>query len=51
MAVRGRRLFGTRLRAGQVVLSGSPTTAVPVAAGDVVTADLHGLGAVTARFS
>ncbi|MEV4453305.1 2-keto-4-pentenoate hydratase [Streptomyces mirabilis] len=42
---------GVTLQAGQVVLPGSITAAVPVAAGDVVTAMFAGLGSVTARFS
>jgi 2-keto-4-pentenoate hydratase len=42
---------GVTLRAGQVVLPGSITAAVPVTAGDVVTATFAGLGSVTARFS
>lgn len=41
---------GVPLSAGQVVMSGSITTAVPVAAGDTVTATLAGLGSVTAHF-
>ncbi|MFD3590793.1 2-keto-4-pentenoate hydratase [Streptomyces sp. NPDC058683] len=42
---------GVTLQAGQVVLPGSVTAAVPVTAGDVVTATFAGLGSVTARFS
>ena len=43
--------FGVRLRAGHVVLSGSITRAVPVAAGDRVSAAFPGLGAVAATFA
>ncbi|MBS4730309.1 2-keto-4-pentenoate hydratase [Mycobacterium sp. SM1] len=42
---------GVVLEAGHVVLPGSITAAVPVAAGDVVTTTFAGLGSVTARFS
>jgi 2-keto-4-pentenoate hydratase len=42
---------GVTLQAGHVVLPGSITAAVPVAAGDVATATFAGLGSVTARFS
>jgi 2-keto-4-pentenoate hydratase len=42
---------GVVLEAGQVILPGSVTTSVPVAAGDSVTATFAGLGSVTARFS
>lgn len=41
---------GVTLQAGHVVLPGSITAAVPVAAGDVATAVFAGLGSVTARF-
>ncbi len=41
---------GVVLEAGHVVLPGSCTSMVPVAAGDTVTADFGGLGSVTARF-
>ena len=41
---------GVVLRAGQVVLPGSVTAAIPVASGDVVTASFEGVGAVTAHF-
>lgn len=41
---------GVKLQAGHVVLSGSCTAAVPVAAGDSVTAMFAGLGSVTAVF-
>jgi 2-keto-4-pentenoate hydratase len=40
--------LGVALEPGQVVLSGSLTRAVPIAPGDVVTADFPGLGRVTA---
>ncbi len=43
--------FGVRMGAGDVVLSGSCTAAVPVRAGDTVTAEFAGFGAVTARFT
>lgn len=42
---------GVVLEAGHVVLPGSVMAAIPVAAGDVVTATFAGLGSVTARFS
>ncbi|WP_460406623.1 2-keto-4-pentenoate hydratase [Actinophytocola sediminis] len=42
---------GIELAAGHVVLPGSVTSAVPVAAGDVVQATFAGLGSVTAVFS
>jgi len=41
---------GVALEAGHVVLPGSVTAAIPVAAGDTVTATFAGLGRVTARF-
>lgn len=41
---------GVVLEAGHVVLPGSCTSMVPVAAGDTVTATFAGLGSVTARF-
>jgi 2-keto-4-pentenoate hydratase len=41
---------GVGLEAGQVVLPGSVTAAIPVGAGDTVTATFAGLGRVTARF-
>jgi 2-keto-4-pentenoate hydratase len=43
--------LGTTLEAGEVILSGSMTAAVPVAPGDVFTASLGPLGSVTARFA
>lgn len=42
---------GVMLEAGHVVLPGSIMAAIPVAAGDVVTAAFAGLGSVTAKFS
>ncbi|MFE9663163.1 fumarylacetoacetate hydrolase family protein [Streptomyces sp. NPDC005955] len=43
--------LGIGLKPGHVVLPGSLTAALPVAAGDVVTATFAGLGTVTAAFS
>ena len=43
--------LGVVLEAGHVVLPGSITASIPVAAGDVVTATFGGLGSVTARFA
>ncbi|MEU0690545.1 2-keto-4-pentenoate hydratase [Streptomyces uncialis] len=43
--------LGIGLEAGHVVLPGSLTAALPVAAGDIVTAAFPGLGTVTADFS
>ena len=43
--------LGTTLEAGQVILPGSVTAMVPVAAGDTFTATFAGLGSVTARFA
>ncbi len=48
---RTARDFGEPLRAGQVVLSGALGPMVDVRPGDVVTAEITGLGTVTARFS
>jgi 2-keto-4-pentenoate hydratase len=42
---------GVVLEEGQVILPGSVTAAIPVGAGDTVTATFAGLGSVTARFS
>ncbi|MCL8027162.1 fumarylacetoacetate hydrolase family protein [Nocardioides bruguierae] len=43
--------WGTVLEAGHVILPGSVTAAIPVRAGDTVTAEFGGpLGSVTARF-
>jgi 2-keto-4-pentenoate hydratase len=41
---------GVVLAAGSIILTGSITAAVPVAAGDAVTATIDGLGSVTAVF-
>jgi 2-keto-4-pentenoate hydratase len=41
---------GTQLDAGHVILTGSITAAIPVAAGDAVTASFDDLGSVTAIF-
>ena len=49
LAVTARDL-GEPLRAGQVVLSGALGPMVPVQPGTTVTAQISGLGAVTARF-
>jgi 2-keto-4-pentenoate hydratase len=43
--------MGVTLEAGHVVLPGSITAAIPVAAGDTVVASFAGIGNVTARFS
>lgn len=43
--------LGVPLRAGHVILSGSLTAAIPVSAGDTVTATFGPLGSVTARFA
>jgi 2-keto-4-pentenoate hydratase len=45
------RSLGNPLRAGQVVLSGALGPMVPVPPGAVVTAEVTGLGSVTARFT
>jgi 2-keto-4-pentenoate hydratase len=42
---------GVTLEPGQVILTGSVTAAVPVAAGDTVTATIDRLGSVTAVFA
>jgi 2-keto-4-pentenoate hydratase len=42
--------FGVKLEAGHVVLPGSCTKAIDVAAGDVITAEFSGLGTVTVSF-
>ncbi|GAA1262174.1 fumarylacetoacetate hydrolase family protein [Sphaerisporangium rubeum] len=42
---------GVSLEAGHVVLPGSITAAIPVTAGDTVTATFAGIGSVTARFA
>ena len=41
---------GVALEPGQVVLSGSFTRPMPVAAGDTITADYGPLGAISCRF-
>jgi 2-keto-4-pentenoate hydratase len=43
--------LGVPLRAGQVVTTGTCTTPLPIAAGDGVSADFGGLGAIGVRFS
>ncbi len=42
--------FGVRLEAGNVIMPGSCTRMIPVAAGDHVRADFDGLGHVAVRF-
>jgi 2-keto-4-pentenoate hydratase len=42
---------GEQLRAGQIVLSGTLTPVVPVAAGDTLVADLGELGSVRVKFA
>lgn len=42
--------FGIELKAGSVVMAGALTAAVPVEAGDVVTASFQGMGSVTVKF-
>ena len=42
--------FGIRLKAGEIILSGSLTKAYDVKAGDVFTAEFADVGTVTARF-
>jgi 2-oxo-hept-3-ene-1,7-dioate hydratase len=41
---------GTRLDAGEVILSGSFTRPTPITRGDTVHADFGTLGSVTCRF-
>jgi len=48
---RTAREFGTPLRAGQIVLSGALGPMRPVLAGQLVHADITGLGAVSTTFS
>ncbi len=43
--------LGTVLETGSLVMAGAMTAAVPAAPGDVVTAEIAGLGSVTARFA
>jgi 2-keto-4-pentenoate hydratase len=45
------RSFGRPLRAGEIILSGSLGPVIPAAPGDRFTAEIGGLGAVTAQFS
>lgn len=42
--------FGIELKAGSIVMAGALTAAVPVTAGDVVTASFQGMGSVTVKF-
>ena len=42
--------FGIELKAGSIVMAGALTAAIPVAAGDSVTASFAGMGSVTVRF-
>ncbi len=42
--------FGVTLEPGHVIMPGSCTRMVPIAAGDVIRADFDGLGHVTATF-
>ncbi|HEX7825086.1 MAG TPA: hypothetical protein VF477_09305 [Mycobacterium sp.] len=41
--------FDAGIEAGQFVMSGSFTTAVPITSGDCVTASMDGLGTVSVR--
>lgn len=43
--------LGTVLETGSLVMAGAMTAAVPAAPGDVVTAEIAGLGSVTAKFA
>jgi 2-keto-4-pentenoate hydratase len=51
LAGRAARERGQALEPGQVVLPGACTRAVPVTAGDTVTGEVDGLGAVSVRFA
>ncbi len=42
--------FDIELKAGSIVMSGALTAAIPVGAGDVVTASFCGMGSVSAKF-
>ena len=42
--------FSIELKAGSIVMAGALTAAVPVEAGDVVTASFQGMGSVTVKF-
>lgn len=42
--------FDIELKAGSIVMAGALTAAVPVQAGDVVTASFQGMGSVTVKF-
>ncbi|MFC9842827.1 2-keto-4-pentenoate hydratase [Streptomyces sp. NPDC060223] len=48
---RTAREYGDPLRAGQVVLAGALGPMVPVSPGDIVRAEISGLGTVTATFT
>jgi 2-keto-4-pentenoate hydratase len=41
---------GLRARAGDVILSGAITDAIPIAAGDTIEARIAGLGSATVAF-
>lgn len=43
--------FGMELKAGSIVMAGALTAAVPVTAGDIVTASFQGMGSVTVKFA
>jgi len=42
--------FGLALEAGEIILSGALTAAVPAEAGDVFTVSFHGLGSLNLKF-